>query len=49
VVVDESIVRGTTTRQIVAMLREAGAREVHMRITARRSDIPAMKGIDMST
>ena len=41
VLIDDSIVRGTTSRRIVKLLREAGAKEIHMRISAPPSCIPA--------
>jgi amidophosphoribosyltransferase len=46
VVVDDSIVRGTTTKQIVALLRRAGAAEIHLRISAPPIFHPCFYGID---
>jgi len=49
VVVDDSIVRGTTTPQVVKLLKRAGVREVHMRICAPPLRYPCFFGVDMAT
>jgi amidophosphoribosyltransferase len=49
VVVDDSIVRGTTTPRIVGLLRKAGAKEIHVRICAPPICYPCFFGVDMAT
>ncbi len=49
IVVDDSLVRGTTSRGLIAMIREAGAREIHFRVASPPVISPCFYGIDMPT
>ena len=49
VLVDDSIVRGTTTPQVIRLLRKAGAKEIHMRVCAPPICYPCFFGVDMAT
>jgi amidophosphoribosyltransferase len=49
VVVDDSIVRGTTSKKIIKMIRNAGAKEIHMRISSPPTSYPCFYGIDTPT
>ena len=49
VVVDDSIVRGTTTPHVVSLLRKAGAKEIHMRVCAPPIKYPCYMGVDMAS
>jgi len=49
VVIDDSIVRGTTTRHVVQLVREAGAKEVHLRIPSPIFKFPGYYGVDPSS
>ncbi len=49
VVVDDSVVRGTTSRKIIKMIRNAGAKEIHMRVSSPPTSYPCFYGIDTPT
>jgi amidophosphoribosyltransferase len=49
ILVDDSLVRGTTSRLIVKMLREAGAKEIHLRLSSPEIKFPCYNGIDIPT
>ena len=47
--IDDSIVRGTTTSRVIEMIKEAGAKEVHMRVSSPPITSPCFFGVDMAT
>jgi len=49
ILIDDSIVRGTTSKRIVLMLKEAGAKEVHVRIASPQIKYPCYYGVDISS
>jgi len=49
VLIDDSIVRGTTTKQLVALLRRSGAKQVHVRVTCPPMRHPCFLGVDVAT
>lgn len=49
IIIDDSIVRGTTSKKLVSMVREAGATEVHVRISSPAIKFPCFYGVDFST
>jgi amidophosphoribosyltransferase len=49
VVVDDSVVRGTTSRKIIKMIRNAGAKEIHMRVSSPPTSYPCFYGINTPT
>ena len=49
VLIDDSIVRGTTSRKIIKMVRDAGAREIHMRVSSPPTTNPCFYGVDTPT
>jgi len=49
IVIDDSIVRGTTTKRIVTLLQEAGAKEIHVRVSSPQLKYPCFYGIDIQT
>lgn len=49
VLIDDSIVRGTTLKEITALARDAGAKEIHIRITCPPLKAPCFYGVDMKT
>jgi amidophosphoribosyltransferase len=49
IIIDDSIIRGTTSRQIIRLIRDAGAREVHMRVSSPPNLNPCYYGIDTAT